>query len=52
MKKKTKTIMTMSILGTCACMGVGTYMYMMNNKKKMQEKIKKYMTMTYPENNG
>jgi len=46
MKKKTKVMTTMGILGACGCMGA--YMYMNNNKKKMQEQLKKYMT--YQEN--
>lgn len=48
MKKKTKTMMTtMGILCACAGIGAGTYMYMQNNKKKIQKAIEKYMT--YPE---
>ena len=47
MKKKTKTMMTtLGILGMCGA-GVGTYMYMQNNKKKLKKALEKYMT--YPE---
>lgn len=52
MKKKTKLMTTMGIMGACACAGAATYMYMQNNKKKMQQRLKKYMNMTYPENQG
>ena len=52
MKKKTKNVMTtMGIIGA-ACIGASTYICMMNNKKKMQERLKKYMTMTYPDIEG
>lgn len=50
MKKTTKTMMTLGILGACACAGTCTYMYMMKNKKKLQSQLKKYMSMTCPEN--
>ena len=43
MKKKTKTFMTLGMLGA-ACCGAATYMYMMNNKNKIEAQIKKYMT--------
>lgn len=47
MKKKTKMMTTMGILGACACGCVGAYMYMNKNKKKMQQAIQKYMS--YPD---
>ena len=47
MKKKSKMMTTMGILGACACACVGAYMYMCNNKKKIQKQLEKYMS--YPE---
>lgn len=47
MKKKTKVMTTIGIMGACAGIGVGTYMYMKNNKNKVQKLMKKYMS--YPE---
>ena len=44
MKKKTKTMTVVGIMGACAGIGACTYMYMKKNKAKMQEAIKKYMT--------
>ena len=43
MKKKSKVMTTMGILGACGCVGAGAYMYMCKNKKKLQEQIKKLM---------
>ena len=47
MKKKTKIMTTIGIVGACAGIGVGSYMYMMKNKKKIEQAMKKYMS--YPE---
>ena len=46
MKKKTKVMMTMGIIGACGCIGAGSYMYMCKNKnkKKIQKELKKYMS--------
>lgn len=44
MKKKSKVMTTMGILGLSACAGVGAYMYMCNNKKKIQKQLEKYMS--------
>ena len=44
MKKKSKVMTTMGILGLSACAGMGAYMYMCNNKKKIQKQLEKYMS--------
>ena len=47
MKKKTKVMTTIGIMGACAGVGMGTYMYMKKNKKNIEQAMKKYMS--YPE---
>lgn len=47
MKKKTKIMTTIGIMGACLGIGTGTYMYMKKNKKNIQNVMKKYMS--YPE---
>lgn len=47
MKKKTKVMTTIGILGACAGIGTGAYMYMKKNKNQIPKQIKKYMS--YPE---
>lgn len=47
MKKNTKVMTTIGIMGACAGIGMGTYMYMKKNKNKVQKAMKKYMS--YPE---
>lgn len=47
MKKKTKVMTTIGIMGACAGIGMGTYMYMKKNQAKVEKAMKKYMS--YPE---
>lgn len=47
MKKKTKVMTTIGIMGACAGIGMGTYMYMKKNQAKIQQTMKKYMS--YPQ---
>ena len=52
MKKKNKRVIMFMGGIIAASAGVGTYLYLMNNKKKMEESLKKYITMAYPDIEG
>lgn len=47
MKNKAKIMTTVGIVGACAGIGMGTYMYMKKNKNMVRTAMKKYMS--YPE---